>query len=275
MAIIAYSSKGKKEVGQTRGMAAVITYMAIKHNCKILGIETGFGDNELEKCFWEIENKKVQNPNIMQGNIQVGLENGVEDLIRTITSNKITPETVSNYAKIVFKNRLDILLAPKTKIKEEYTNILPYYIEILKLANKYYDFVFIDLDRDIPNSILQEILKIADVVAVNVKQSMDSINDIVDLKQSGGWASLNNPIIILQNTDMKSKYNKRNVTRYLKERTMISVVPHNTLFFEACDESKISEFFLKVRLNDNTMNKNSIFAREIDNIVQEILIRTN
>lgn len=277
MAIISFFGIDKKQVGQTHGMAAVITYMAAKHNCKILGVETGFQSRDLEKCYWNVVEEQKLDKDMLRKSIQVGLESGVEDLVRTIASNKITPETVANYAKIVFKKRLDLLLAPKTKIYEEYQKLLPMYVDILKLANNYYDFVFVDISKDFPDEIRNQILELSEVVCINIKQNMESINAVMDMKTGGRFEKLKNPIILLENADIDSKYNKKNITRYLRERNPISVIPHNTLFFEACDEAKIADFFFKVKIkSENSMtNKNSIFIREIDDTVQEILMRIN
>lgn len=276
MAIIAYWSKDQKQTGQTMGMATIVTYMAMKHNCKILAVGTGFKDRSLEKCFWDLEEKKAYKETV-QRQIQVGLTSGVEELMRTINSNKLTPETISNYAKIVFKNkRLDVLLAPKTGVHEEYINMLPNYIEILNKANRFYDFVFVDINRDVPEDIAMKILDIADVVNINVKQSMESINNVVDLKTDRPeFFTEKNAIITIENCDMMSKYNKKNISRYLKEKNMISIIPHNTLLFEACDESKIAQFLLGMKMTNGSSDRNSVFLQEVDSLVEEILFKSN
>ena len=60
MAIITFYSTDYKETGQTVSMAAIITYMAIKHNYKMLGISTSFRDITLENCFWKQEKQTAQ-----------------------------------------------------------------------------------------------------------------------------------------------------------------------------------------------------------------------
>ena len=275
MAIIAYWSADGRTKGQTYGMAAVATSLAMSHNCKVLEIETSFGSNELEKCYWDT--KKVRNDDfIMQRQIQIGLENSVEDLVRTLKGNNPAPETISNFAKIVFKNnRLDVLLAPKTAVFEEYNEFVNNYIDIISLANRFYDFVFIDISKTMPERIAMEILKMAKVINFSISQGIDSINQLSEFKKSDFYKKLACTMVTVQNADLESKYNKKNISRYLKEKDGVKQVPHNTLFFEACDESKISDFFLNVKMTSNSISRNNIFLKEIDESVNSIITLCN
>ena len=68
--------------------------------------------------------------------------------------------------------------------------------------------------------------------------------------------------------DQVSTYNNTNVTRYMKERQELSVVPYNTLFLEACGEGTIIDFFLRLRNVVDDTDKNIIFEKlvaEADN----------
>lgn len=144
MSIISFYSGDKKETGQTLSIAAVATHMAVEHNYKILVVDATFDDDTLERCFWKMNvNKAVKSLN--KGKMDIA--NGAEGLISAVASNKATPEVVTNYTRVVFKNRLDILCGLKTKIPEEFTKSLMLYKDLVNTANKYYDFVFIDLEK--------------------------------------------------------------------------------------------------------------------------------
>ena len=69
-----------------------------------------------------------------------------------------------------------------------------------------------------------------------------------------------------------SKYNEKNVTRFLREKSMVSVIPYNTLFFESCTESKLPDFFLKLR-NIDENDRNFFFIREVDNMCNNIIYK--
>ena len=85
MAIITFRSNEKKETGQTLSIAAVATHMAIEHNYKILVVSTNFKDQSLEECFWDV-NKTV---GLINKPGTVGIESGVEGLMRVIASKKL------------------------------------------------------------------------------------------------------------------------------------------------------------------------------------------
>ena len=114
MAIIAFWSDEDKETAQTMSMVALSTYMAIEHNYRILDISTSFADTTLEDSYWNLE-KMIQLVKTFSNNAQVGLESGIEGLVKIINSNKTSTNIVSNYTKIVFKDRLDVLCASRTK----------------------------------------------------------------------------------------------------------------------------------------------------------------
>ena len=47
--------------------------------------------------------------------------------------------------------------------------------------------------------------------------------------------------------DNESKYNKKNITRYLEERKNLNIIPYNTLFFEAAEETEVVELLEKFK----------------------------
>ena len=118
MAIISFWSGSQKETGQTVSISAIATQMAVEHNYKILVIDATFADDTMERCFWKINNKKDFAVKINKGKMDIA--SGADGLVSAVASNKATPEIISNFTRIVFKNRLDILCGLKTKNQEEY-----------------------------------------------------------------------------------------------------------------------------------------------------------
>ena len=143
MPIITFWSNSKKQTGQTMSLTAIATSMAIEHNYKILVVSTNFKDQSLEECFWDV-NKTV---GLINKPGTVGIESGVEGLMRVIASNRTSPEIVKNYTRVVFNNRLDVLCGLKTKSPEEFTKALIHYNDLVKTADKYYDMVFVDMEK--------------------------------------------------------------------------------------------------------------------------------
>ena len=73
--------------------------------------------------------------------------------------------------------------------------------------------------------------------------------------------------------DNESKYNKKNITRYLEERKNLNIIPYNTLFFEAAEETEVVELFLKLRNIKDINDKNYFFMAEVLNLTNNIITR--
>lgn len=273
MAVIAFWSDEKKETGQTLSMVALTTYMAIEHNYRILNISTNFKDDTLENCYWNKQRESSFISKISNGQDSViGLESGIEGLVKIIKSNKTTPNIVSNYSKVVFNDRLDVLCAPKTTVYNEYLQIAQMYPEIINVANRNYDLVFVDISKKMDEKEANRILEIADVIIVNITQRLQNIEKFYALKEENRFFKNSNILLNIGRYDKFSKYNVKNISRYLRIKKDVMAVPYNTLFFESCSEGKVAEFFLKLRsLDSNDRNQN--FIQEISKMSKELIYK--
>lgn len=264
MSIITFWSNGKEETAKTLSMAAIATYMAVEHNFKILVISTNYNDTTLETCFWE-EEKVEQKKNI------VGLGSGIEELAKAIVSNKASPEIITNYTKVVFKNRLEVLPGIKNDNYQEYEKIRPVYQEILKTANRYYDLIFVDVNKGLDNENTREILEMSDLIVVNLTQRLKLINSYMELKQEERLFKKDNTFLLIGRYDRYSKYSNKNVARYMGEKE-IYTVPYSTLFFEAANEGKVADFFLRFRRIDEN-DRNALFVSEVKRVSEKMIYR--
>lgn len=271
MAIITFCSNETKETGQTMSLAATAAYMAIEHNYKILVISTDFNDLSLENCFWEYD--KIRNASTIKKDEKVGIESGIEGLIKALISNRTSNEIIRNYSRIVLKDRLDILLAPTTKVYQEYIQIAERYTDILQVAKRYYDLIFVDLSKKMPRKVAAEILKLSDILVINMTQRLKTINDFIELRDTNDFYQRKNVMLLMGRYDKNSKYNIKNVTRYLKEKKMISVVPYNTLYLEAASEGGIIEFMLKAKNVTDELDSNNIFIKELKKLDENIIFK--
>lgn len=274
MAIITFCSNETKETGQTFSLASIATFMAIEHNFKILVVSTNFNDVSLENCFWEYS--KIRNAGVTttKGKKQdAGLETGIEGLIKVLNSNRTSDEIIRNYSRTVLTDRLDVLLSPVTKSYQEYTEITSYYTEILKIASRFYDLVFVDLGKKMPQKDATAVLQLSDIVILNLTQRLKTINDFIELRKVNDFYKRRNVMLLIGRYDRFSKYNNKNMTRYLKEKKALSVVPYNTLLFEACSEGKIIDFLLRMRNVNDDSDRNSNFVKEIKAIDNNIMFK--
>ena len=56
----------------------------------------------------------------------------------------------------------------------------------------------------------------------------------------------------------------------MEERNKVLTIPYNTLFFEACEEAKVPDLFLKLRKTDED-DRNGFFLAEVRRATGSIL----
>ena len=273
MAVITFCSNEIKETGQTLSMAAIASYMAIEHNYKILMISTGFNDLTLENCFWEYNKIRSTGGVLKQDVGTIGLVSGVEGLIKALNTNRTNTEIVRNYSKIVLKNRLDVLLSPNTRSYQEYVEIAKYYTEILQTANKFYDFVFVDLSKRMPPKEVTEILQTSDIIVMNLTQRLRTIDDFIALRENSEFYRRKNIILNIGRYDKFSTYNAKNITRFLGEKNQVLTIPYNTLLFEASNEAGVPDLFLRLKRISDIDDRNAIFMQEVKRATENIIYR--
>ena len=272
MSIVTFYNTVKEQTGKTMSIAAIATHMAIEHNYKILILSTKYQDKTLEECFWDLSKSKALIREIT-GNKKVSLDSGIDGLIKIIASNKTSPEIVTNYTRIVFKDRLDVLFSTEeSKTEEEYMGVKKIYPEIIKTANQYYDLVFVDLNKGLDEEYNKEILEMSDVIMVNLTQRLRLINDFAKLREEEEFLKKRNIMLLLGRYDKFSKYSVKNIARFYHMKKEPLDVPYNTLFFEACSEGKIADFFLRMH-NLDKADRNAVFIQEVKKIAESIIYK--
>ena len=270
MSVVTFWNNGKEQAGKTLAIAAITTYMAIEHNYKILVISTGHKDSTIDRCFWE-EKKLKRNLGLFGPNTNIAMEDGVVGLETIMKSNRISPEQITNYTKIIFKDRLEILPSFKGE-KIEYDELKTYYPDIINLANRYYDLVFVDLDEELGEELKNTILSNSNLIVANLSQRLTSINEFMKIREEKEILNSNKTLILIGRYDKFSKYTIKNISRYMGEKNKVSTIPYNTLFFEACEEAKVPDLFLRLRKIDEE-DRNSIFIEEVKRTSDNIIYR--
>lgn len=267
MAIISFWSNGKGETGKAAAMAAITTFLAMHHNYKILVLDTKYNDYFYTDCYWKEDKtvKIIQSQNAKKTNIV----SGISGLTKAILSKKTSPEIVTNYTKIVFKNRLEILTDTKAE-DDDYEVHKTVFKSIAKIANQYYDLVFIDIDHNLDEDTTNSLLEISDLVVFNISQKIRQINEYLKAKEENPLLKEKAFIPLLGKFDENSKYTAKNISRYLKEKETMCTIPYNTLFFEACNEAEVADFFIKYR-KINSKDKNSLFLEEVKKMSEKII----
>ena len=271
MSIVTFCNSSLEQTGKTMSLAAIATYMAIEHNNRILVVSTTNREDPLKTCFWQ-EKKKKRNLGIFGPNAALEVQNGVEGLARIIRSNKITPDIITNYTKVILKDRFEVLLGCEEPPTDG-TQIEPLYPSIIKSANQYYDLVFVDLDENVDEETRNTIIHDSDIVVINMSQRLRSINRFNELKQKNQLLTSKKALILIGRYDKFSKYNSKNISRYLGEKNQVLTIPYNTLFFEATEEAGVPDLFLKFRKNIDSEDRNAFFIEEVKRASENIIYR--
>ena len=271
MSIVTFYNSSKEQTGKTMSIAAIATYMAIEHNYRILVISTTNTDDPFKRCFWQ-EKKKKRNLGIFGPNASLEVQNGVEGLARIIRSNKITPDVITNYTRVVFKDRFEVLLGCEVPPSDGEV-IETIYPNIVKAANQYYDLVFVDLDENVDEESRKTIIYDSDIVIINMSQRLRSMNKFIELKQKNQILNSQKTLILIGRYDKYSKYNSKNISRYLGEKNQVLTIPYNTLFFEATEEAGVPDLFLRFRKTLDPEDRNAFFIEEVKRASENIVYR--
>ena len=235
MSVVTFFSNDKVETSQTTSMAAIATYLSLEQNYKILLINTKYNDTSLQECFWE-QSRSIK---------RADLETGISGLIKAIASNKISPEIITNYTRTIFKDRLEVLTDNNIP-KEDYEKQKEYMRSIIKLANKYYDLVFVDAEGTLEDSFCQELFHESNLIIANTSQRIKIVKDFLEDRRKYEFINNNNSLVLMGKYDKYSKYNVKNLQRAEKIQDIYGI-PYNTLFFEACNEGILADFIITYR----------------------------
>ena len=182
-------------------------------------------------------------------------------------SNKLTADGIKDYAKIVLKDRLEIL--PSCDVKKDYDDIQSNYLKIAKLACQVYDFVFVDVGNNLSSDVKSDLIKEAKVVINTTLQKPDTIEQYCEIKKGIASQEAYKNLLLLSKYDVNSKYNVKNIIRLTKEKE-IYVMPYNTLYFEAAEEAGIIDLFFRIG-KKNATDENAFFKEQAALLTNEII----
>ena len=275
MSVITFVNSIKEETGKTMSLAAIATHMAIEYNNKILIISTTNKEGKLKSCFFEDKEIKKFRLGIFGNNNKSLIDggNGIEGLVRVARSNKLTPEMITNYTRVVFKDRLEILLGVEENQNNNEKEIAEEYVDLINVANMYYDKVFVDLDNNLDEQIRQQIVDESNLVIVNTSQNYNSLKKLKEKKEKSELLKSPKSLILVGKYDKYSKYNSKNITRFLEEKNQVLTIPYNTLYFEATNEAGVPDLFLSLRKTIDSEDRNAIFIEEIKRASENIIYR--
>ena len=274
MAVITFWNDNTGKIGQTHSALAIASYMGVEHNYKTLLMSTRYDDYVTLQGFGGAE--RVRAINLVTENKQtMDLESGIEGMAKLASANRLSPEIVSNYTKIVYKNRLEIVTAPTKQSDADYLRVYNSCKEIIGVAKKYYDIVFVDLNRGLEQAPTKEILKMSDIIILNIEQKPSELKKLMELRENKELFKPKSTLVLINNYDRKSKYSTKNISRELGEKKEILSIPYCNLLSEAVQEGTAAEFFLNTRIKklEGTEDRTSFFIHEVKRAVDAIIYK--
>ncbi len=274
MAIITFWNNNTGKIGQTYSSIAVATQMAIDHNYKTLFLSTKYNDKLAIDAFGanvqvETVKKLVKNKNSMD------LESGMEGLAKMAAASRLTAEMIPNYTKVIFKDRLEILSGPRGTGKQEYEKLYDVCKEIINVAKRYYDMVFIDLNNGMKDQTTKDILQMSDIIIFNIEQKMAEIENVTKIREDTEILIPKKTMILMNKYDRDSKYTAKNMSRELGEKKTMLTVPYTALYSEAIQEGSTAEFFISLRSKnfDDTLDNTVFFTNELKRANEAIIYK--
>ena len=269
MPITTFWSNNKETIGQTVSAASMATEMAIEHNYRVLLISADFNNTTMLDCFGAQESNKE----ILKGLIrkpQINLDSGINGLLKMASSNRVTPEIIHDYTKIVYENRLEVLYSPTDINENDKKATMERMKNIIMNAARYYDQVIVDLRKGLETSEQLEILALSDVIVFNINQRRDRITEALQIKEMNGL--YDRVVWNICKYDKNSKCNTKNLLRTVLKRQTICETPYNTLIYDACGDGKIAEMLLNFRtLRDE--DENLTFINRIKELQEAVLLK--
>lgn len=262
MAKIAFWSPYDSSVGNTLSIVAVSTLMGITNKATSLLMQANLNSHKMESSFTPYEQLK-------QSGVFENSSIGINPLVRLISSNKLTSDSIQNYAKPVLKERFDVLYGMNSDDVDAYNQLINNLTYMVRRADEIYDLVFIDMLKSLENKGVMDTLADADIVVCVVNQDVIKLNDFFYTISTNEILKDKEKIILISDYEANSKYNVFNIKLKYKVKDKIYTIPHNYIFADACNSGSVVDYFYK-NINADPKDYNGNFIFQTLNIVKAI-----
>ncbi len=271
MSVITFVNVDRKEIAQTMSVAALASCMGIEHAYRTLIMSTDFNDKTMENCFFN-ENKKSQARELINqmGRKNIDVSSGMEGLVRMFASNTASSEIIRSYTRPILNERLDLLEGPRTSDIKDYQQISTYFSNIAEYANKAYDLIFVDLNKNVPKENQEKLFSVSSVIVVGLSQTPKAIEHFTQLKQTNSFFTKSNVTMLIGKYNPESRYTAKNIARMLNEKETPLVVPYNIAFTDNCCTGTIIDYMLSVQSLSFKNGKDGYFYEEVKKSIEAL-----
>lgn len=250
-------------IGQTHASIAVSTLMAIEEDFSNILLHGHWQAKKIESSFTDYSSLKAQN-------VFNSSSMGITALARLVESNKLTPESIRNYAKPVLKQRLDVMYGTNVASREQFSQLTNSLSMVIQKANETYDLVWIDMPKGTEKKYITDALESADYIICTINQEEVFLDEAIEKYLENDIIKKKPKMLLMCNYESKSKYNIQNIRRKYGIKEPIHAIPHNYVFTDACNDGSVVDFFYK-NISADKNDYNGYFIHEIRNITKAVL----
>lgn len=250
-------------MGQTHASIAISTLMAIEEDFSNLLLHAHWQAKKIESSFTDYVSLKAQN-------VFNSSSIGITALARLVESNKLSPESIRNYAKPVLKQRLDVMYGTNVSSREQFNQLTNSLGAVIKKSAETYDLVWIDSPKGVEKEYITEVLKSADYIICTMSQEEVFLDEAMEKYFQNDIIKDKPKMLLMCDYEPKSKYNIQNIRRKYGIKEQIHCIPHNYVFTDACNDGAVIDFFYK-NLGADKNDYNGYFITEIRNVTKTVL----
>ena len=260
---VVFWSPYESMTANTHTAIAVSSVMGLTHKVTSLLMQANFNSRKIESSFTPYEELKqagvFENSNI-----------GINALVRLISSNKLTSDSIQNYAKPILKDRLDILYGMSADDVDGYNQIMNNLPYMTRKADEIYDLVFVDMLKTTENKGVMDTLADADMVVCVINQDAVKFYDFFNIISTNEILKDKDKIVVIADYEANSKYNLFNLKFKYKIKDSVFTIPHNYMFADACNSGSVIDFFYR-NINADSRDYNGNFIAHTLEIVKAII----
>ena len=252
------------QTSNTSSIVAVASMLLWKSKYKALITQTHYSDFTMESAFFNMDKLGSK------GSLDIA-DTGIDALDRLLRSNKLSPESIPNYAKSIYNGILELLYGTFKNDLDSYSRIMETFPLILDYANQFYDIVLVDLNKGTSNQEVNKILQKSDLIVLTMSQSMLILKKAFAIMDSLKVLQEKPVIPVIGKYDRFSKFSERNIARVFNFKKKMYTLPYNTQFFDACNDGALAKFMFENRKADPGIDRNGFFIGETEKLVDAII----
>ncbi|MFA9463295.1 MAG: hypothetical protein ACERKN_03275 [Velocimicrobium sp.] len=257
--VVAFYSPLHGQAGTSSNLLSIAISLVLNYQKKLFLMESHFEKNGLESMV-------IKKPKQVE---QSFLEDfGIDLIARSKAMGELCEEQLNNASFSFLDNQLHLLPGTRQVNRDIFEqSIQPTILEVLELANQYYDMVFIDISSN-RGELTNKLLERADLMVVNLSQNPCTIRTFFEETP----VEKGKQIYILGNYDKNSRFNRINLSYMFPKLSIQNTVTisYNGLWRDASYEAEAISFMRK-QFNANVRKKTDNYAKEIKKASLQII----